>query len=142
MVIKAISTVPEKEIPSVIEGLTPAEHDVCTRAPHDISFVHVTSANCTRMRAFAHDCALVVRGRGREGYACRPFCSPASCPHHPTLARECDVGLSALQVLMKYLYRGLEGTECNAQLLRWHCALTEKAGMGCIMRALQPANRV
>ena len=45
-------------------------------------------------------------------------------------------------ILMKYIYRGLEGTESNAQLLRWHGALTEKAGLGCIMRALQTTNRL
>ena len=45
-------------------------------------------------------------------------------------------------ILMKYLYRALESTESNAQLLRWHGALTEKAGLGCIMRALQPTNRL
>mmetsp|Transcript_20803 Transcript_20803/g.57290 ORF Transcript_20803/g.57290 Transcript_20803/m.57290 type:complete len:122 (+) Transcript_20803:3-368(+) len=72
VVIKAISSVPEKEVATVIEGLTEEEHDI----------------------------------------------------------------------LMKYLYRGLEGTESNAQLLRWHGALTEKAGLGCIMRALQTTNRL
>jgi hypothetical protein len=53
-------------------------------------------------------------------------------------------GLSEAEhdILMKYLYRGLEGTDSNAQLLKWHGALTEKAGLGCIMRALQTTNRL
>ncbi|KAJ1491085.1 actin-related protein 2/3 complex subunit 5 [Baffinella frigidus] len=38
--------------------------------------------------------------------------------------------------LMKYLYRGLAEKESCAQLLEWHGVLAEKAGMGCIMRAL------
>jgi len=38
--------------------------------------------------------------------------------------------------LMRYLYRGLADREACSQLLEWHGALTEKAGMGCVMRAL------
>jgi actin related protein 2/3 complex subunit 5 len=45
-------------------------------------------------------------------------------------------------VLMKYLYRGLEESEsCNA-LLKWHGVLTERAGNGCIMRALSETTRL
>lgn len=45
-------------------------------------------------------------------------------------------------VLMKYLYRGLEEAESCNQLLRWHGILTEKAGNGCIMRALSESTRL
>mmetsp|Transcript_17122 Transcript_17122/g.26511 ORF Transcript_17122/g.26511 Transcript_17122/m.26511 type:complete len:129 (-) Transcript_17122:52-438(-) len=45
-------------------------------------------------------------------------------------------------VLMKYIYRGMENGESCNQLLRWHAVLTEKAGMGCIMRALSEKQRV
>lgn len=45
-------------------------------------------------------------------------------------------------LLMKYIYRGMEGGESCNQLLRWHAVLTEKAGMGCIMRALAESQRV
>jgi actin related protein 2/3 complex subunit 5 len=38
--------------------------------------------------------------------------------------------------LMRYLYCGLADREACSQLLEWHGALTEKAGMGCVMRAL------
>ncbi len=45
-------------------------------------------------------------------------------------------------ILMKYLYRGLEEAESCNQLLKWHGILTEKAGNGCIMRALSESNRL
>ena len=45
-------------------------------------------------------------------------------------------------VLMKYLYRGLEEAESCSQLLKWHSILTEKAGTGCIMRALSESTRL
>ena len=44
-------------------------------------------------------------------------------------------------ILMKYLYRGLEAESSN-QLLKWHGILTEKAGSGCIMRALSESTRL
>ncbi len=45
-------------------------------------------------------------------------------------------------ILMKYLYRGLEEAESSNQLLKWHGILTEKAGSGCIMRALSESTRL
>mmetsp|Transcript_36368 Transcript_36368/g.72997 ORF Transcript_36368/g.72997 Transcript_36368/m.72997 type:complete len:124 (+) Transcript_36368:108-479(+) len=53
-------------------------------------------------------------------------------------------GLSGAEqdLLMKYIYRGLETGESSVQLFKWHSALTEKAGMGCIMRALSEKQRV
>ena len=45
-------------------------------------------------------------------------------------------------VLMKYLYRGLEEAEACSQLLRWHGVLADKAGSGCIMRALSESTRL
>jgi actin related protein 2/3 complex subunit 5 len=45
-------------------------------------------------------------------------------------------------VLMKYLYRGLEEAESCNQLLKWHGILTERAGSGCIMRALSESTRL
>jgi hypothetical protein len=38
--------------------------------------------------------------------------------------------------LMKYLYRGLRTPENSATLLKFHAMLLEKAGMGCIVRAI------
>ncbi|EKX45959.1 hypothetical protein GUITHDRAFT_70882 [Guillardia theta CCMP2712] len=45
-------------------------------------------------------------------------------------------------VLMKYLYRGLEEVEACNSLLKWHAILTEKAGVGCIMRVLADRNKL
>ena len=45
-------------------------------------------------------------------------------------------------LLMKYLYRGLETGEQSTQLFKWHAALTDQAGMGCIMRAMSEKQRV
>ena len=42
---------------------------------------------------------------------------------------ECDT-------LMKYLYRFLANAQSSTIVLRWHQSLTDKAGKGCIMRAL------
>jgi len=41
-----------------------------------------------------------------------------------------------LDVLMKYIYRGLEDGENSTALLKWHAAVSEKGGLGCIVRAL------
>jgi len=41
-----------------------------------------------------------------------------------------------LDVLMKYIYRGLEDGENSTALLKWHSAVAEKGGLGCIVRAL------
>ncbi|KAJ3426086.1 arp2/3 complex 16 kd subunit p16-arc [Anaeramoeba flamelloides] len=38
--------------------------------------------------------------------------------------------------LMRYLYKGLESCENSLKLLKWHGALSEVAGLGCIMRVL------
>jgi len=38
--------------------------------------------------------------------------------------------------LMKYIYRGLEDGENSTALLKWHSAVAEKGGLGCIVRAL------
>lgn len=38
--------------------------------------------------------------------------------------------------LMKYLYKGLAMADNSGQLLKWHAVLVEKAGHGCIMRAM------
>jgi len=43
---------------------------------------------------------------------------------------------SDLDILMKYIYRGLEDGENSASLLKWHEAATKKGGLGCIVRAL------
>lgn len=41
-----------------------------------------------------------------------------------------------LDVLMKYIYKGLEDGENSTALLKWHAAVSEKGGLGCIVRAL------
>ena len=42
-----------------------------------------------------------------------------------------------LDVLMKYVYRGLENeTKRNAAFLKWHAEITKKAGVGCIVRMI------
>jgi hypothetical protein len=46
----------------------------------------------------------------------------------------CDA--DSADVLMKYLYRGLRTPENSATLLKFHAMLLEKAGMGCIVRAI------
>jgi len=46
----------------------------------------------------------------------------------------CDA--DSADVLMKYLYRGLRTPENSAILLKFHAMLLEKAGMGCIVRAI------
>ena len=60
-----------------------------------------------------------------------------------TAIKEADMkknvdGLSPdeLDVLMKYVYKGLEDGENSTALLRWHAAVAEKGGLGCIVRAL------
>lgn len=46
----------------------------------------------------------------------------------------CDA--NSADVLMKYLYRGLRTPENSATFLKVHAMLLEKAGMGCIVRAI------
>ena len=46
----------------------------------------------------------------------------------------CDA--NSADVLMKYLYRGLRTPENSAIFLKVHAMLLEKAGMGCIVRAI------
>jgi len=41
-----------------------------------------------------------------------------------------------LDVLMKYIYRGLEDGENSTSLLKWHAATFDKGGLGCIVRAM------
>eukprot|EP01087_Luapelamoeba_hula_P012765 TRINITY_DN3596_c0_g1_i1.p1 TRINITY_DN3596_c0_g1~~TRINITY_DN3596_c0_g1_i1.p1 ORF type:complete len:130 (-),score=35.43 TRINITY_DN3596_c0_g1_i1:170-559(-) len=41
-----------------------------------------------------------------------------------------------LDVLMKYVYKGLEDGENSTALLKWHAIVTEKGGLGCIVRAI------
>eukprot|EP01089_Gocevia_fonbrunei_P018549 TRINITY_DN62_c0_g1_i1.p1 TRINITY_DN62_c0_g1~~TRINITY_DN62_c0_g1_i1.p1 ORF type:complete len:101 (-),score=20.67 TRINITY_DN62_c0_g1_i1:125-427(-) len=43
---------------------------------------------------------------------------------------------SDLDVLMKYIYRGLESGDNSHSLLKWHAAVTQKGGLGCIVRAM------
>eukprot|EP01088_Endostelium_zonatum_P002369 TRINITY_DN128_c0_g1_i1.p1 TRINITY_DN128_c0_g1~~TRINITY_DN128_c0_g1_i1.p1 ORF type:complete len:130 (+),score=29.91 TRINITY_DN128_c0_g1_i1:44-433(+) len=44
---------------------------------------------------------------------------------------------SDLDVLMKYIYKGLESGDSNSNaLLKWHAAVTKEGGLGCIVRAL------
>lgn len=47
---------------------------------------------------------------------------------------QCDA--DSADVLMKYLYRGLRAPDNAALLLRLHAQLLEKAGVGCITRAI------
>jgi hypothetical protein len=37
---------------------------------------------------------------------------------------------------MKYVFRGLAEAESCAALLKWHGALVDVAGLGCIVRAM------
>ena len=46
----------------------------------------------------------------------------------------CDA--DAADYLMKVVYRGLKTPDASALLLRLHAQLLEKAGMGCIVRAI------
>jgi actin related protein 2/3 complex subunit 5 len=39
-------------------------------------------------------------------------------------------------VLMKYVYRGLSMPTNNGSLLKWHSKVVQKAGIGCIVRAM------
>lgn len=41
-----------------------------------------------------------------------------------------------LDVLMKFIYKGLEDGENSTSLLKWHAAATAKGGLGSIVRAL------
>jgi actin related protein 2/3 complex subunit 5 len=41
-----------------------------------------------------------------------------------------------LDVLMKYIYRGLADAKDCSVLLKWHAICVEKAGLGCIIRAM------
>lgn len=41
-----------------------------------------------------------------------------------------------LDVLMKYIYKGLEDGENSTALLKWHAATAERGGLGCIVRAI------
>ncbi len=41
-----------------------------------------------------------------------------------------------LDVLMKYIFRGLSDPKDASSLLKWHAAVVEKAGLGCIIRAM------
>jgi len=41
-----------------------------------------------------------------------------------------------LDVLMKYIYRGLSSGEQSAALLKWHESVLKKSGLGSIVRAL------
>jgi len=41
-----------------------------------------------------------------------------------------------LDVLMKYIYKGLEDGENSNALLKWHAAVSERGGLGCIVRAI------
>eukprot|EP00005_Dracoamoeba_jomungandri_P001589 CAMPEP_0174249966 /NCGR_PEP_ID=MMETSP0439-20130205/281_1 /TAXON_ID=0 /ORGANISM="Stereomyxa ramosa, Strain Chinc5" /LENGTH=102 /DNA_ID=CAMNT_0015329915 /DNA_START=108 /DNA_END=416 /DNA_ORIENTATION=+ len=47
-------------------------------------------------------------------------------------------GLSPLEVdvLMKYVYRGLEDGENSTSVLKWHAEAYKKGGLGCIVRAM------
>ncbi len=44
--------------------------------------------------------------------------------------------------LMKYIYRGLTIPQNNSMLLEWHAQLVNKAGIGCVVRALTDRNVV
>ena len=55
--------------------------------------------------------------------------------------RQIDEVLGALSpdacdVLMKYIYKGLESPEQSSQLLKWHAKLLDKAGLGSIVRVM------
>ena len=55
--------------------------------------------------------------------------------------RHIDEALGALSpeacdVLMKYIYKGLESPEQSSQLLKWHAKLLDKAGLGSIVRVM------
>jgi len=41
-----------------------------------------------------------------------------------------------LDILMKYVYAGLADGENSTALLKWHAAVAERGGLGCIVRAL------
>lgn len=43
---------------------------------------------------------------------------------------------------MKYIFKGLETGLESGKLLKWHASLTEKAGLGCIVRVLSDRKHV
>eukprot|EP00002_Diphylleia_rotans_P015225 TRINITY_DN294_c0_g1_i1.p1 TRINITY_DN294_c0_g1~~TRINITY_DN294_c0_g1_i1.p1 ORF type:complete len:148 (-),score=46.69 TRINITY_DN294_c0_g1_i1:225-668(-) len=47
-----------------------------------------------------------------------------------------------LNLLMKYVYRGLELAQNSGHLLKWHAVVTDKGGLGTIMRVLTDRNTV
>jgi hypothetical protein len=66
--------------------------------------------------------------------------------HHALLLRYHTIGPFCVQVdeldpasadvLTKYIYRLLAGGANSASLLKWHAKLTDKAGLGSLVRAL------
>lgn len=60
-----------------------------------------------------------------------------------TAVKEADINKNVdalnpdeLDVLMKYIYKGLEDGENSNSLLKWHAAATAKGGLGSIVRTL------
>eukprot|EP01097_Dermamoeba_algensis_P009295 TRINITY_DN650_c0_g1_i1.p1 TRINITY_DN650_c0_g1~~TRINITY_DN650_c0_g1_i1.p1 ORF type:complete len:161 (-),score=47.75 TRINITY_DN650_c0_g1_i1:101-538(-) len=45
-------------------------------------------------------------------------------------------------ILMKYVYKGMENGENSTSLLKWHSTLVEKSGLGLIIRALSDRNAI
>jgi len=41
-----------------------------------------------------------------------------------------------LDILMKYIYKGLESGENSNILLKWHSYVTKEGGLGCIVRSM------
>eukprot|EP00961_Rhodomonas_salina_P084594 1136361-Rhodomonas_salina.2 len=87
-----------------------------------------------------HSCGVVPR-RGR---LVRSGAGPADEVAFPlTLMHSGSMfGTDTRCAALRYVYRGLETGEQSTQLFKWHASLTEKAGMGCIMRALSEKQRV
>jgi hypothetical protein len=42
----------------------------------------------------------------------------------------------AVDVLVKYLYKGLSAADNSQLLLKWHAAALQHGGMGCVVRAI------
>ncbi|KAJ5066844.1 arp2/3 complex 16 kd subunit p16-arc [Anaeramoeba ignava] len=47
-----------------------------------------------------------------------------------------------INLLMKFIYRGLEYHQHSSTLFKWHAATLEKGGIGCIVRAIADRNKI
>ncbi|CAM9630901.1 unnamed protein product [Scytosiphon promiscuus] len=47
-----------------------------------------------------------------------------------------DLSLDEIDILVKYVYKGLGMPRNNGPLFKWHAKVIEKGGPGCVMRTL------